>query len=348
MTVEPIAESVNSSPYVAARVRRYLPTGAPDPGFGGTGAVTTDFRLPPPRLSPRPLFSVDEVITDESDRVLVSGRFTTSHFIEAAHGDRASPFVARLSVAGEVDTGFGNGGKATVSLDSATTGPLAITSTGSIQLGVFGYDPGTYIVRLDPNGGSGATFAGGYHDGPARGGTFDRAERLTLTSLDNRIHRLLHHGDGRFDLWSIGVETRRLVPGRWSRLSGLVSYSGQRHPGCRHGSTESRQASHREPAGRGQADRLEGQCGLHLRQPRHRRPQPEICQQIARDVVLDGRGHAIVAGLVRNSRSKARPGARSLVAQSALVGRARQTVSACSPAVSPCSGSGTNRIVIIM
>lgn len=104
-----------------ARVVRYLPSGAPDPGFGDGGVVETDLGLPPPRnddgaqILAEPWVEVTGVAVDSRDRIVLSGGASAGLQGGCAHDWywytlTYAAFVARLTPAGTLDPDFGEAG----------------------------------------------------------------------------------------------------------------------------------------------------------------------------------------------------------------------------------------------
>jgi uncharacterized delta-60 repeat protein len=105
----------------SARIMRYLPSGALDPGFGDGGVVETDLGLPPPRdedgaqILAEPWVEVSAVTVDSQDRIVLTGGASAGLRGNCAHDwywDTLTyaAFVARLTPAGALDPGFGQAG----------------------------------------------------------------------------------------------------------------------------------------------------------------------------------------------------------------------------------------------
>jgi len=105
----------------AARVMRYLPSGALDPSFGNAGVVETDLTLPAPhdeagkQILSRPWVEVSGVAIDSQDRVVLTGGASAGVEFGCAHDWffntlTYAAFVARFTEAGKLDPGFGGDG----------------------------------------------------------------------------------------------------------------------------------------------------------------------------------------------------------------------------------------------
>lgn len=118
-----------SGPYIVgpaleyATIKRFLPNGRLDPGFGVNGTVDTQFGFPPPTDSGGPPHApytnasvqVTGIVVDGKNRPLVTGTWVkeiqgnyVSHYPE----DLKLSYSARLSALGNIDPSFGEGGKA--------------------------------------------------------------------------------------------------------------------------------------------------------------------------------------------------------------------------------------------
>lgn len=115
-----VAGTAGGSVFVA----RYLPSGRPDPSFGGGGTVITDLGLPPPAppkneaLVPvptvtEPVVKATGLAVDATDRPLLTGSWVSSYrdcYPFIAETQISTGYGARLGVDGSVDASFGSGG----------------------------------------------------------------------------------------------------------------------------------------------------------------------------------------------------------------------------------------------
>jgi uncharacterized delta-60 repeat protein len=292
------------------QIRRFLPDGLPDPTLGaGTGVVESTFGLPPTLAiqgTAGPNAFGLSVAVDQFGRILVSGLTTPweGPYIES------EGFVARLTPEGAIDPTFGSKGVVIVKAPVSNRAEgLLLDPTGAPIF--LGEDPehrggpglGSAVFRLTADGAPAPRFGeGGYQRiaGTRPGGlALDRAGRI-LASDGKVVVRLLSSGalDPSFGK---GGRTAELLGGRWSQLSGLASAGhgttlvvGTR--ARREVSAESHHLVLIRLGSRGQPDRRFGRRGF----VRDRLgPQSE---SIGSELLLDGRGHVVVAGTAISPR----------------------------------------------
>jgi uncharacterized delta-60 repeat protein len=121
-----------SSPFVI----RYLPDGSRDTSFGNDGEVDTDFALPiaagEPGAPRHPGSGATAIAVDSQDRPVIGGVFESE--AESLCGYVRSPFVARLTISGALDTTFGGRGYA--------------LPAGSGEVTALGQTPGGEVATL--------------------------------------------------------------------------------------------------------------------------------------------------------------------------------------------------------
>jgi len=298
----------------SAAILRFNPGGTVDPTFGGDGALVTDFAVPfrshPPLPWPSfkgPWIQVTGVAVDSEDRIVVSGSAAREWgYCNAVE----SGFVGRIDPQGNADSSFGEGGVAVYEptrLGSAQG--VVLDSTGAPLSFGRGYScrespaTGSTVDRLEINGSPSSAFG---REGLAsvrpypRGIALDGLGRIVVMERW-RVQRLLPSGnlDRRFGK---GGTTRTLLRGKWSGLDDLavaqngdmlltghqVHYFGKREP--RRRLVLLRLNPH------GMLDRHFGDGGVV--KTRFGRPS----NTVGRQVLLDGKGHAVVGGTVRNRR----------------------------------------------
>ena len=130
----------------AVRILRFLPDGLPDPTFGQSGVIETDFGLPPPRddgraLQPDASMEATGIAVDPQGRIVVTGS-ADIHLGQSCVHDIFRPvavsaaFLARLTENGALDSSFdGDGIVGGRSLDET---PLRAESVGEPTLGPSG------------------------------------------------------------------------------------------------------------------------------------------------------------------------------------------------------------------
>jgi uncharacterized delta-60 repeat protein len=166
-----------------ATVRRFLPNGQPDRGFGVNGTLETDFGLPAPVGGPvssgstfpsrafhyeAPSILVTGIAVDAKNRPLVTGA-EVSEVASCYSGlrDLTGGYVARLSPQGDADPGFGANGTV---LDTAAirveepmidrSGRLIYTGAITDLCGHGGVEE-TEVVALGSNGQTDPSFGAG-------------------------------------------------------------------------------------------------------------------------------------------------------------------------------------------
>ena len=110
-----VAGSVKRSGRHEAFVIRFLPDGHRDPSFGSGGQVDTDLGLPSLPSGAKPVLDVTSIAVDAQDRPIIGGG--SGRQIDACtsgFGGPSTSFVARLTVAGELDTTFAGTGLVTI------------------------------------------------------------------------------------------------------------------------------------------------------------------------------------------------------------------------------------------
>jgi len=311
----------NSEPFGRAAILRFEPDGAVDTSFGGgDGTVLTDFGIStvpdPGSCSSCPLLDASEVAVDSHDRIVVSGSALRAvHYCTAP-----AAYVGRLDAAGNVDTDYGSKGAVVYGTDRmhSADGLLLDRSGGAFSYGWDGYchgdasEPEILVSHLD---GSGAPFAGFGSDGLTPVG--DYPKRLALDRFNHlfvlersALARL--RPDGKLDR-SFGERgvVKVGLPGKWSGLTGIdVTPTGG---AVVTGRITSYAKSHANPTrrlvlarigARGRLDTSFGPGGLRTV------AFGPGSNALGRDVLLDGRGHAVVAGMVQ---SKTLPAGEALV-----------------------------------
>lgn len=306
------AGTVRSPRYThSAAILRFEPGGAIDPTFGGAdGAVVTDFAVPfqpEPPLFHGPQLGVTGVAVDQHDRIVVSGSAArkVSYCIAMNSG-----FVGRIDSQGNVDSSFGDGGVAVYEptrLESAEG--VALDSVGAPLTFGRGYScretpaTGPTVNRLELDGSPSSAFGqegqAAVHPYP-RGIALDGLGRIIVME-EERVQRLLPSGNPDRSFGKGGT-TRALLHGTGSGLDGLaVTGNGDvlvtGHQAHHFGGREPRRrlvlarvSSH------GVLDRRFGDAGVV--KTGFGRPS----NTVGRQVLLDGKGHAVVAGMVRNRR----------------------------------------------
>lgn len=157
-----------------ATIRRYLPNGQLDAGFGNEGVLNTDFGVAPPTFAgqfyPGSAVAVVGLAVDGADRPVLTG----SAVVEVGRCtpsqnryETSQAIVARLSGSGALDTTFAGGGVKTVGglswLGSPTFTPAGLVATGtSVNSCARGGPPNpSVLVRLDEDGNVDGGFGSG-------------------------------------------------------------------------------------------------------------------------------------------------------------------------------------------
>jgi len=293
-----------------AAVFRFTSSGVLDPSFGGgDGSVVTDFGvqpLPNGSMEHAPLL-VTGVAVDGSDRVVLSGAAIRAHFSCTEEGG----FVGRLTAAGSVDPSFGANGVILydASILHSAEGLVLDRSGAPFFFGRDGYCHGdgspspNLINRRDTNGlpdnGFGQEGQVVVSEYP-RGLAVDRWGRIVVLQVQSLL-RLLPSGalDRSFGQNGRAATSLR---GEWSGWDGLAV---DRNGGVLVTGHEARYFGGAEPRRRlalsrltpsGTLDRSFGDAGMV------RTPLGSPSNTVGRQVLLDGRGHAIVVGIARNRR----------------------------------------------
>ncbi len=310
-----VVGTTETSPGTQAAILRFGPNGAPDPDFGGgDGIVVTDFGIRPlPDGSngsvEKVSLSATGVDVDANGRIVVSGSALRAAFYCAEFG----AYVGRLDPQGNVDPSFGDGGVVVYEASSMHSADgLTLDSLGApLFFGWDGYchgDSGEHPIlvdRLDASGSPSPAFGKEGQvtvDDYPRAIAFDPSGRILILEATD-VQRLLPSGALDRSFGSSGTTTI-LLPGNRSGLSDLET--------ARNGSvilvgTEARYFRRADRAAprrrlvvarlgpRGVLDQRFGREGLvnAARFGRH-------SNAVGRRVLLDGKGHAIVAGTVRD------------------------------------------------
>jgi uncharacterized delta-60 repeat protein len=137
-----------------AALLRFSPKGALDPSFGGgDGVVATQFGLPrpevfpsknavPPQVQPHPaptgpMVGISSVAVDSQDRIVLSGKWTVSESFcpyPSLWDETAGSVIARFMPDGALDPAFGSGGVLTLS-EAAEGAPSLSLNDLDIQEG---------------------------------------------------------------------------------------------------------------------------------------------------------------------------------------------------------------------
>jgi uncharacterized delta-60 repeat protein len=292
-----------------AMILRFKPSGMADTSFGEDGAVVTDFGVKPlPDGSlERASLRVTGVAVDAGGRIAVSGSALRAQFYCAEQGG----FVGRLTADGNVDPSFGTDGSIVYegSIMHSADGLVLDSSGAPLFFGWDGYCHGgtdtysLFVNRLSINGSPDAGFG---QEGQVavneypRQIALDRSGRILVLQRHNLV-RLLPSGatDGSFGK---DGATAALLPGMWSgwddlavtRNGGVLVTGHQVHffgkPEPRRRLVLARLNPH------GELGRSFGNAGIA--RTRFGRPS----NTVGRQVLLDGKGHAIVVGTVRNRK----------------------------------------------
>lgn len=291
-----------------AAILRFEPDGTPDPSFGGgDGAVLTNLGSPPPSQSGViGGLQISGVAIDAADRIVVSGsRIDGTNYCGPIWGG----FVARLMAQGDPDPTFGNGGIAIYDpalLQSADE--LALDRAGAPIFFGAGYEcrgsrqSGPTLYRDEPNGQPNLAF--GWQGRMAvsyspRQIAFDRRGRIVAIA-DGKLIRLLPSGAPDPTFWPTIVNLRGarsalddLAVGR----DGSVLVTGREALYDRAHRREPRRRLVLARLGpRGKLDRTFGKAGIVTSAFGH------SSNTVGRQVLLDGKEHAIVVGSVRNRK----------------------------------------------
>jgi uncharacterized delta-60 repeat protein len=130
------------------RLTRLNPDGLPDAGFGTGGVVTTDFGGD---------YDIANAVALQPDgRIVVAGTEGASSGIDRDFA------VARYNPDGSLDTGFGAGGRVTVSLAAGPDDPFGVVVQPDGRIVVAGIAAGDFgVLRLNADGTFDASFGSG-------------------------------------------------------------------------------------------------------------------------------------------------------------------------------------------
>lgn len=289
-----------------AAFMRFEPNGVPDPTFGGgDGVVVTNFGLQrhfPFEPGPAGIFEISGIAVDPLGRISVAG--------SAVKGSAYCPYnegiVARLGPDGSLDPSFGSGGVVAEPDGTTVISAFALDRTGAPLFvgrneggcrGEGATGPGMY--RLQANGSPDDAFggAGQAMSGPGPVGiTVDRSGRILVLGSDY-LWRLLPSGvlDSKF-----GLKGKASLPTStsWTGIavtgggSSVLTGTRKRGPGTSGGG----QVKIARLTSLGRPDASFGNGGISTT---GRRGTTNLT---GRQVVLDGQGHAIVVGSVRDNR----------------------------------------------
>ncbi len=292
-------------------ILRFRADGTPDPDFGsGDGAVLTDFGIPPlpsPGFcSSCPSLQATGVAIDSTDRIVVGGSAMRSRFYCA----EVAGYVGRLDSSGALDSSFGDGGSAVYEIESvhSADGLVLDSSGGALSYGWNGYchgdasRPRILVNRLDSDGGPNPAF-GSQGQAPVsdfpRQIALDGAGRVVVLE-QKALQRLLP--DGTIDRsFGRGGRVTIPVPGHWGGLTGLEVASGNGLIVTGHSTRYLK--SRKEPVRRLVLARVGKKGTLDMRLGRRglvRAAFGRASNALGRDLVLDSRGRAVVAGMVRS------------------------------------------------
>ena len=309
------AASIETQPSKGNRaaVLRLMPSGAPDPTFGGgDGAIVTDFEL---QAQPNksecgsfcPSLSVSGVAVDSAERIVVSGSVLRARF----YCNESGAYVGRLDPQGNIDPNFGSGGTTTYEPSSMHSAEgLVLDELGApLFFGWDGYCHGgpdfnpILVNRLDVNGSPDLSFG---QSGQVV--TNDFLQKMALDSSGRivvlegvNVRRLLPSGalDSSF---ARGGRTRIPLGGTQSGISdlGLTKRDGVVVVGTQvhdfHRPEPRRRLVVARLSPQGLFDKHFGNGGF----ARIRFGRPS--NTVGRKIMLDDKGHAIVVGMVRNQR----------------------------------------------
>jgi uncharacterized delta-60 repeat protein len=327
LTVDSLGRIVltgGAGPSWRAVVMRLKPDGAPDPTFGGgDGVVFPEFGIPQFRLTPveiePPAMSrvyLTAIAVDVAGRIVLTGSAARapSYCVSINSG-----IVGRLTADGSIDTSFGNGGVVVYEPDVIDSVPsLALDRSGAATIWGVGDScresptGGPQIARLSPDGRPDSAFGADGHVALAQVPThlaLDRFGRTLFLESNGSVHRLLLNGNSDQGFGHNGVVHLNLR-GKWSRFHDLAvapngsvlvtgvqtQYHGTANPW--------RRLVLASLTAKGKPRRAFGTNGvLKLRSGRG-------VNTVGRQVMVDAKGRALVAGTVGNLRL---PGGQGLV-----------------------------------
>jgi uncharacterized delta-60 repeat protein len=286
-----------------AALMRFEPSGAPDPSFGGgDGIIVTGFGLQRPfpfEAGPTSIVDFSGIAVDPLGQISVAGSAVKG----SAYCTYYESFVARLTSDGSLDPGFGSGGVVAEPDGTTAISSLALDRTGAPlfagrnQGGCRGEGAtGPALYRLQTDGSPDGAFgrAGQAMSGPDPVEiAVDRSGRVLVLG-SGYLLRLLPSGalDSKFA--HKGKASLPTSTG-WASVAvtgdGSAVLSGTRTRGP---DTPGGQVAIARLSSRGVADAGFGHGGFATT---GRRGTTNLT---GRQVVLDGKGHAIVAGSVRD------------------------------------------------
>ena len=321
-----VAGTIEKEGDASAAVLRFTPTGAPDPSFGGgDGVVVTDLGVPPVELGPSHGLvddvHVNSMAVDRSGRIVVSGSaIRGSSYCGAAWG----AYVARLTGDGDLDPGFGNGGVVVYEAEQPTSADGLVLENGEVPLffsrgGGCRSEQGFLVNRLSPAGSldMSITQEESALKWNPKALALDGAGRIVLLTQPFAarngfsgqkkssvvLARLLRSGAVDRSFGRNGEATLR-IPGPQSDLNdlaatrngGLLLVGTEIHSAPGHPGLLRRQLVVGRTGRHGALDKRFGAKGLT------RTLFGRGSETIGSRILLDGRGHAIVAGMVRSQK----------------------------------------------
>ncbi|HEX6754049.1 MAG TPA: hypothetical protein VF093_10745 [Solirubrobacterales bacterium] len=154
-----VFETLNSPPKLAAIIR-LLPSGDPDPEFDQDGFVGTDFGFPPPPApgASSPSVGTTAVMVDPEDRPVIAGTAATRFGGCPVGSSNLEPtgFLARLTPYGSSDTSFHGSGTYAMPGASRIRGPVQAAAGSVLSIGIHdecrGLPPPSLLVSLDAGG----------------------------------------------------------------------------------------------------------------------------------------------------------------------------------------------------
>jgi uncharacterized delta-60 repeat protein len=136
-SVRPLPTASTPDPLISsALVRRLTPGGAPDTGFGEGGTLISDLGIEPPMIGTERYkgasVGLRSIAVDSADRPVLTGGFVAEvKPCPSTETAISTAFVARLTEAGSLDTGFGEGGLRSIS-NLSSFGQGKVLPSGSI------------------------------------------------------------------------------------------------------------------------------------------------------------------------------------------------------------------------
>lgn len=141
-SARPLPTSSTPDPLISsAAVMRFAADGSVDRSFGQEGVLVSDFGIKPPAIGTgyykAAAVGLRSIVVDSQDRpVLTGGSVSKVLFCTSAETAVSTGFVARLTAAGGLDTGFGDGGL------------RQISDLASFEQGALFPDGGLFTVGL--------------------------------------------------------------------------------------------------------------------------------------------------------------------------------------------------------